>query len=532
MNHSVQNIVNVVKASNCLGKSKRQHGLLLYLLEQMELGCSDDITQYGIATEVLGRGKSFDPTTDSIVRVEMHRLRKNLKEFNNTSEDIQIIIPTASFEVIVSDKEKPGSISSPSVFQKPLIYATVILTVSGFGVFSSNFHKDLNAVGASCSSIIPNISVVNSGSEADLQLYVNKLIRSTLTQYSNIRLVDNIADCANSGTPSYTLDYMVFEEKGSHRVAVTTYNEQASNIISFKSINGETSGSDDKDGLYYAIVRTISDLAKPYGSLPRHSMTVVWESKQAASNYECLIFKYDSYTTDTLSDFERSSECLSIAAKTDIASLDIKAAAAEKFLSQARGYHPKTVENPMAMVEQILEDAGERWIDSVEMTTIKLSYEVERPDFNSDRLEETLNVAEAKYSENPLILLFASLYYGYRLGDWDKAKSMSDKIKLIHSETDNSVFAVDAMYALLSYPPEEIMDTCVLTYSEHSLFSNLIINACARRAKNARWLETTENNLSKLGYPDKPKRLRFIQNKSLDESFAAEFMKALNLPSD
>ncbi len=532
MNYGVQNIVNVVKASGCLGKSKRQNNLLLYLLEQMERGRSEDITQYSIATAVLGRGKDFDPTTDSIVRVEMHRLRKNLKIFNKVSDAIQIIIPPGSFEIIVTEKEKPSLFSFSNNNKKRLIYTAAVIAISGIGFFSFSSYESLNAVKTSCSSIIPNINVVNSGSVSDLQLYVNKLTRSTLTQYSNIRLVDNIADCANSGTPSYTLDYVVFEENGNHRVALTTYNEQASNIINFKNINGDITGAEDKDGLYYAIVRTIADLAKPYGALPRHSMTVTWGSKQAASNYECLILKYDSYTTDTLDDFESASKCLSRAAKTKIASLDIKAGAAEKYISQARGYRQKTVENPLAVVEKVLEDAGESWINNVEMAIIKLTYEVERRDFNAVRLEEILNVAEAKYSENPLILIYVSMYYGYRLGDWDKAKSISDKIKLIHSERDETIYYVDAAYALLRFPPDEIMDTCVLIHSEHLLLSNLVLNACARRAKNTRWLEKTEDNLSKLGYQAKPKRVQFIENKNLDEKFADELIKALSLPQD
>lgn len=536
MNQSVQDIINTVKASNCLGKSKRQYSLLLYLLGEKEHGRVDEISQYSIAKEVLGRGEDFDPTTDSIVRVEMHRLRKNLEDFNAASKGIQIVIPAASFEVNVTDTQKPEQAPFFKIYRKPFIYSLSAIFISAFGFFSFMSHNKLTAASPNCSSILPNVSVVNSGKEANLQLYVSKLIRSTLSQYSNIQLVDNIADCSNSGTPSYTLDYMVIEEKGSYRVALTTYNEQPSNIIGFKNISGIIAGpegnTEDNNDLYYAIVRTVGDLAKPYGALPKHAAAQAWDSEQAARNHICLILKYDSYTADLPSDYDRAAKCLSVAAKTDIASLDIKAGPAEYYLSQARGYREKTVENPMAAVVKILESAGENWIDSVEMTSIKLAYEVERNDFNADRLEETLNVAEAKYSENPLILLYVSIYYGYRLGDWDSAKNISDKIKLIHSETDNTVYVVDAMYAFLNDPPDQIMDTCVLTYSEHALLSNLIINACARRAENTRWIEKTDTNLSKLGYPTKAQRVEFIQNKKLDENLADQLIDALNLPPD
>ena len=532
MSRSVQEILNVVKASNCLGKTKRQHNLLTYLLNEKEHGRLEEITQYNIAKDVLGRGDDFDPTADSIVRVEMHRLRKNLEEFNLASEDMQIVIPAASFEVVVTDKEKPPNNPLPGAYEKPFVFGIVAVIVSAFGFFAFNAHNNLTEASPNCSSIIPNVGVVNSGHESDLQLYLDKLIRSTLSQYSNIQLMDNIEKCTNSGTPSYTLDYMVLEEDGTYRAALTTYNEQPSNIVGFKNLRGDNASPEDKDDLYYAIVRTIGNFAKPYGAIARHSITQPWHSTQAASNYECLILKYDSYTTDAASESERAAKCLSAAANTDIASLDIKAGPAEDYLSQARGYREKTVENPIVEVEKILESVGENWIDSAEMTTIKMAYETERPDYNADRLREALNVAEARYSENPLILLYVSIYSGYRLGDWDRAKILSDRIKLMQTDDTDSVFMLDAGYAFLNAAPEKIMDTCVLAYSEHSLFSNLLINACARRAKNMRWIKKTDTNLSKLGYATKAKRVAFIENKNLDEEFAEQFVNALNLPPD
>jgi hypothetical protein len=41
----------------------------------------EPIKEYSIATEVLGRTKDFDPKSDNIVRVQMHRLREKLEEY-------------------------------------------------------------------------------------------------------------------------------------------------------------------------------------------------------------------------------------------------------------------------------------------------------------------------------------------------------------------------------------------------------------------------------------------------------------------
>lgn len=65
-----------------LGRSSRLANLLRYIGEKYFRGEIDQISEYGIATEVFGRSKAtFNAGEDAIARVEAHRLRKRLKEF-------------------------------------------------------------------------------------------------------------------------------------------------------------------------------------------------------------------------------------------------------------------------------------------------------------------------------------------------------------------------------------------------------------------------------------------------------------------
>jgi hypothetical protein len=63
-------------------------------------GHGDDLKEYTVAVEALGRPASFDQKKDSIVRVEIHRLRKRLHQYysepGNKSE-IQIQIPEGKY---------------------------------------------------------------------------------------------------------------------------------------------------------------------------------------------------------------------------------------------------------------------------------------------------------------------------------------------------------------------------------------------------------------------------------------------------
>lgn len=75
--------------------------LLQYLGEKYFSGCTHDLTEFNIATEVLGRSKSsFATSEDAIARVEAHRLRKWLKTYyQNKGRDhaIQIALPAGTY---------------------------------------------------------------------------------------------------------------------------------------------------------------------------------------------------------------------------------------------------------------------------------------------------------------------------------------------------------------------------------------------------------------------------------------------------
>ncbi|MFZ0692455.1 MAG: hypothetical protein WAM68_21660, partial [Acidobacteriaceae bacterium] len=70
--------------------------LLEYLCEKRFAGESNQIKEYSIGVEVFRRGAAFDQETDSIVRVEVNRLRKRLAEYyagEGAVHPLRIVIP-------------------------------------------------------------------------------------------------------------------------------------------------------------------------------------------------------------------------------------------------------------------------------------------------------------------------------------------------------------------------------------------------------------------------------------------------------
>jgi hypothetical protein len=92
--------VRAVLASATFAKNPRLTALLEYLAASYFQGRSAALKEYSIATDVFGRAADFDQSTDAIVRVEMHRLRKKLKDYyanEGINQAFEIVIPNGHY---------------------------------------------------------------------------------------------------------------------------------------------------------------------------------------------------------------------------------------------------------------------------------------------------------------------------------------------------------------------------------------------------------------------------------------------------
>lgn len=94
-------------ASGIFAKAPSLALLLEYVCTKYFEGQANQIKEYNIAVEALGRPPSFDPKQDSIVRVEAFRLRKRLKQYyENEGADrpLRIVIPPGQYVPQFLDK--------------------------------------------------------------------------------------------------------------------------------------------------------------------------------------------------------------------------------------------------------------------------------------------------------------------------------------------------------------------------------------------------------------------------------------------
>jgi hypothetical protein len=74
-----------VLSSSVFKKAERSSALLRFIVEQTLAGRADRLKEYTLGAEALGRGESFDPRADPVVRAEASRLRTRLEQYYTTS---------------------------------------------------------------------------------------------------------------------------------------------------------------------------------------------------------------------------------------------------------------------------------------------------------------------------------------------------------------------------------------------------------------------------------------------------------------
>ncbi len=82
------------------GRTNYTVRLLTFVCEKYFEGAIDEIKEYSIAVQALGRPESFDPQVDTIVRVTAHALRKKIEDYyasGGAEHAVRICLPPGHY---------------------------------------------------------------------------------------------------------------------------------------------------------------------------------------------------------------------------------------------------------------------------------------------------------------------------------------------------------------------------------------------------------------------------------------------------
>jgi len=105
---AVREQLDRILSDSAFSGATRRSRLLRYLVEQALEDCSEGLKESVIATEVFERAPDYDPQVDSVVRVEVGRLRARLGEYYakpGTREPVRIEIPKGGYRPIFVFRE-------------------------------------------------------------------------------------------------------------------------------------------------------------------------------------------------------------------------------------------------------------------------------------------------------------------------------------------------------------------------------------------------------------------------------------------
>ena len=97
---AVRSQLDRVLGSADFAPSARMTSFLRFVVEETLEGRGDRLKEYTIATEVFGRDESFDPQTNTIVRVEAGRLRRRIERYYLTAgrgDPVRIDLPKGKY---------------------------------------------------------------------------------------------------------------------------------------------------------------------------------------------------------------------------------------------------------------------------------------------------------------------------------------------------------------------------------------------------------------------------------------------------
>lgn len=136
------------RAIELLGRTTRPGRLLEFLGSKYFSQQQAQLTEFDIAREVFGRPvETFDPAADAVVRVEIHRLRKKLRDLyerDARTEGVQISLPAGTYvpKFTALEPAQNAAAAPPRRRGLPWGWALAALAIAGVVIGVMRFGRD------------------------------------------------------------------------------------------------------------------------------------------------------------------------------------------------------------------------------------------------------------------------------------------------------------------------------------------------------------------------------------------------------
>lgn len=548
---TIKNIINDVTSSGCLGSSTRQVKLLEYLLTEAEENRQNRIKAYSVALDVLGRDESFDGSVDSIVRVEMHRLRKNLALYNSGHHAYQLLLPKGSYHITyqtdgADDLSKASGRNSEKFLSLPQAISSalgliLVTSLISFFMFQSYFSTN-TALTSTCSATHPNVFIAPTNSHGRnksaqmIPITIKNELQVGLAQYSKIHLIEKASACPPNKNTVYSVQTTLFNSISNPYVSVHVTHMASQTIIFTRRLQindtnefGELE-KDTADLLRSQLYQISSQIAHATGVVPNDAIARQWQSPKNKSLYHCHISAAKSFVLRNLDENSNVEKCLEKFIANGDRTPDTLGLLATHYMYQVRGFATQTVDNPFEEAEKILKIAEQIAPNNPEVLLARLRMETEKPNRDIESIRHIINTIEYRQPYNFYMLQSTALHAAYKLGDWEFALGLSKRINKINYTRSKRVKYVELGYLFMLGTPVEAFELLEEIYTQSITIDNVYCVAIANKAKQFDQVKHCREVLRSRGYKTKDDIKKFVTDYNQEQSIQTELKKWIDYP--
>ncbi|PWU10069.1 MAG: hypothetical protein C5B51_04915 [Terriglobia bacterium] len=197
-----------ILASQTFRTARAQANFLRYVIEETLSGRGDQIKEYSIGVEVFGRGKSFDPRVNNIVRAEANRLRTRLAKYYDTDgaqNTVRIELPKGGYTpafVEETSSAPPNRARIPSWKVAALLFVFLVLAGSGTVLWRTRAPR----AGVSAKPSIAVLPFLNLGGNKDDEFFSDGLTDELIDSLGSVPRLQVVARTSAFQFKGKTLD--------------------------------------------------------------------------------------------------------------------------------------------------------------------------------------------------------------------------------------------------------------------------------------------------------------------------------------
>ncbi len=442
--------VDRVAGSGVLGTGDRMPDLLGYLVREELAGRGDRIKSFSIATDVLGRGKGFDPQSDSIARAEMTRLRKAINHYNaghSTTDAVRITIPKGSYRpaINIADRALLARSFLPSGSRWIVFVAVAMLACVAVGMAAWSALRRTPISPAAARPIAPPLVVMQpaashdrgrlamfaAGLRGEVAAELAKQQWLTVIQAPQMSEVDDALKKAVQGRAVYLVE-MRITDMGDNYTVSTFLKRWPDQAVRWSGYH---------DGLLLAqqtgrILRSLAteiarDLASPGGAIGMAEIGRIDGDARHEKRFACLIGIRQYWRSYDPAVRAEAEACLKKAVPEDPGFISGRAALALLSIESAR-----QASGPER--QRLLAEAGRQLGDPNDADLMAADAEMALAACTQDkaRLRIVAKRMLAAYPNNPDVLADAGSKLGLAAGDWAQALDLQARARALNPLAD------------------------------------------------------------------------------------------------